>query len=93
MLHAQMPEPVPDFEHQPVEEPPSSTPPVGELPPGAPVPTSSISDGLSATGPEPRSNGLERLVRWSGDYSGQDDERIIAGGRYGSRLVQHRKLL
>ena len=78
MPHAQMPEPVPEFEHQPVEEPPSSTPPIEDPPPGEPAPTSPIPDRLSATGPEPRA---ARQACWSGGHGGQADVRTIAGGR------------
>lgn len=49
MFHAQMPEPVPEIEHRPVEESPNSSPPVEEPPPGEPVPATPIPDTLSAT--------------------------------------------
>ncbi len=74
MLQAQMPEPVPDVEHQPVEEPPDQTPPVEEPPPGESVPTSPIPDRLAATKAEPRPSREKRRVRWSGNYGEWDDE-------------------
>ncbi len=83
MLQAQMPEPVPDVEHQPVEEPPDPTPPVEEPPPGESVPTSPIPDRLTAARAEPRPSREKRRVRGSGNYGGWDDEHMVAGGRYG----------
>ena len=38
-----------------------------------------VSNGLSATGLEPRTKGLNRLIRWSDNYGGWHDETIFAG--------------
>jgi len=78
VLNAQMPEPVPDVEHQPMEEPPRPTPPVEEPPPGEAVPTSPIPDRLSATKPE-----LDALVDWLHRATGQADGHCITVGSSG----------
>ncbi len=81
MLQAQMPEPVPEVEHQPVEEPPDSTPPIEDPPPGESVPTSPIPDRLLATMPEARPSRAKEPVCCSGNYGEQADKHIIAVGR------------
>ncbi len=87
MLQAQMPEPVPDVEHQPVEEPPDSTPPVEDPPPGETVPTSPIPDRLLATRPEARPSRAKGPVCCSGNYGERADKHIIAVGRYSFQVL------
>ena len=87
MLQAQMPEPVPEVEHQPVEEPPDSTPPVEDPRPGEPVPTSPIPERLLATRPEARPSRVTEPVCCSGNYGEQADKHIIAVGRYSFEVL------
>jgi len=64
VIHALMPKPAPDVEHQRVEDP-YSTWPVEEPLPSVFVPTSRIPDRLSAIGPDLWHAGPKRLVRCS----------------------------
>lgn len=64
MLSAQMPEPIPEPEHAPMEEPPEDDlPPVEEPPPGEDVPGEPVPDRLSGSSTARRSGPTDgRLI-------------------------------